>query len=478
MSNLNEWAYTEEELAQLEEERDLNNDITIEVEIDNSTKAMKAMETQYDDLSRVFKNIKEAKGINRSLAAEAADVLPNFNGGKSLRSYSTVATMEGYRAALEEINLGMAAAIAGIVAAVAALIVKFISWITGGDSSDGKFTKGSFKAKKEEKAETIKDVAPKAMTVYEVIDDSLKNGIPLVKDDKKGVVKSIEDIFEFVGEVNGTGSVSGVYEDGSIKVADVGLRTIFEDIESNGSKIISSLLKADDLNDLMNASFLTDKAVKDNAAKASNFPEEQRSDYIRAIYKKSSARLRDGLPKLDEVKNEVEKFRKVKNSTDKKYKKMPFTKYVELLKTKEDFLLKAYLSSAVIIDDCLVRLNSFRDNLLEEEKRNKEVLENLDEGQDAQKEAANAVSEYIRIQKSFITKLLGIANAYNSFIIAIEHSYSFVLEVMTKAEELMDKYVDKDENGAELVETIKKERQQHFNSHNSIKSVIGKLKNK
>lgn len=473
MSNLNEWAYTEEELAQLEEERDLNNDITIEVEIDNSTKAMKAMETQYDDLSRVFKNIKEAKGINRSLAAEAADVLPNFNGGKSLRSYSTVATMEGYKAALEEINLGMAAAIAGIVAAVAALIVKFISWITGG-SSDSNYSKGSFKAKAEEKKKVIEESAPKAKNIYESVKDAFQQGVPLnFKGGNKAIVKSFNDLFKYVAEITEEDAVLGVFSNGSITVTDKSILVLFDELSGGKTPIIDAISDkgvSEQLTSfLINASTYAGNKVEDG----DDSPEATRSK-ISFLLKEI-----ESMKKYEvELDKNLEKLDKIKANQDGNNIKFLFTDFAELLFSNQEKLLKAFTNSYLTIDDSLVQLEEMKEELEQGQAASNTDSRETGNTEVAVRDLGSAKKQYASKFKDLVIKSLKIVGHYRAYLTSVVHSYAFVYDVLNKAEKIIDKYVDKDAGGAEIAAGIREERERAYKRKSDIDAIISTLRSK
>ena len=476
MSNLNEWAYTEEELAQLEEERDLNNDITIEVEIDNSTKAMKAMETQYDDLSRVFKNIKEAKGIDRSLAAEAADVLPNFNGGKSLRSYSTVATMEGYKAALEEINLGMAAAIAGIVAAVVALIVKFIGWIMGDSSGskDSKYAKGSFKAKAEEKKKVIEESAPKAKNIYESVQDAFRRGIPLnSKGDDKAIVKSFDDLFKYVEEISEEKTSLGSFSNGSITVTDKSILVLFDELTSNRMVIINHLSNkaASDflLGMLMDIGEITERMVNDG------------DDSPEALSRKSNFILTQ-VEKMKSYESNIDKLIRdiegIKGGEIKDTVKFSFTEFTELLFSSQEKLLNAFTNSYLAVDNNLEQLEIIKERIDEREATEKVKDQNTGSTEVTIAGYQKAEREFASVFKGLVIKTIKILTCYKAYLNSVAHGYAFVFDVLDKAEKIIDKYIDKDADGAELAAGIREERERAFTRKAEIGAIISTLRSK
>lgn len=135
--SLNDWAYTPEEQDKLTKEDDLNEHIVIEGEIEGTVQQMKAMEVRFDDIKNIYQGLQEQGGMTRQVAQEARLVLPDFCNGAKDTEFTTVATHHNFKMALEELSLGMAAAVAAGFLAISALLGKFIGWLFGGSNSSG-----------------------------------------------------------------------------------------------------------------------------------------------------------------------------------------------------------------------------------------------------------------------------------------------------------------------------------------------------
>lgn len=168
--SLNDWAYTPEEQEKLNEEADLNNHIVLEGEIEGQLQLMKAAEVQYDDLNNVFTALQEQGGMSRAVAQEAALILPGFCKGARPTEFTELPSMQNYKTALEELSLGMAAAIAAGFAALALILNKFISWLFGGGGGStggggGGGSEGGAITRGRKSVETINDVTDKIASV-------------------------------------------------------------------------------------------------------------------------------------------------------------------------------------------------------------------------------------------------------------------------------------------------------------------------
>ena len=124
MSSLNEWAYTPEEMEQLAEEENLDNQIVIEDEISGEIQFLKANEIHYQDLVNLKNNLNQQGGINRALATEAMDLEVNVG---NPNFYSTAISTEGYKVAMENINIAIGAAIAAALTTVVFAISKVLT---------------------------------------------------------------------------------------------------------------------------------------------------------------------------------------------------------------------------------------------------------------------------------------------------------------------------------------------------------------
>ena len=58
------------------------------------------------------------------------------------------------------------------------------------------------------------------------------------------------------------------------------------------------------------------------------------------------------------------------------------------------------------------------------------------------------------------------------------HGYAFVFDVLDKAEKIIDKYIDKDADGAELAAGIREERERAFTRKAEIGAIISTLRSK
>ncbi len=104
---------------------DLNEEINI----------VTVLEGRIDDLNYLLKDIVKNSGMSKQFALEAERILPGF-GNVPIGFYTEHPSATRYKVALEEISHGVWALIAAATAAIIALIVKVISWISGKKKSD------------------------------------------------------------------------------------------------------------------------------------------------------------------------------------------------------------------------------------------------------------------------------------------------------------------------------------------------------
>lgn len=149
-------------------------------------KALDDLYAELDDmkaLSDLKSKLNEAGGISQGYAAEAFQLIPEMEQRTSLRHYTTTITRTNYKLSMEAIDLKMGALIAAGVAALAALLWKFISWIRNKFSGDGDGSGGAGPG----------GGSPSPSS--NILDDAKKAG-----DANKSVVRGAEALSEVVDE--------------------------------------------------------------------------------------------------------------------------------------------------------------------------------------------------------------------------------------------------------------------------------------
>lgn len=234
MSSLNEWAYTPEEMEQLAEEENLDNQIVIEDEISGEIQFLKANEIHYQDLVNLKNNLNQQGGINRALATEAMDLEVNVG---NPNFYSTAISTEGYKVAMENINIAIGAAIAAALTTVVFAISKVLTYLLGGSpNSAGEGSAAAEKASKSGKlvipdgkevtteqatklaeeqaenlAESIQGSAEALQKTTEELKDVFRGGLALKEFDNNGDVihggtyhvRNLRDLITYLGLANG-----------------------------------------------------------------------------------------------------------------------------------------------------------------------------------------------------------------------------------------------------------------------------------
>lgn len=211
--SLNEYAYTPEELEQMEEEDNLNNQIILEQEIDGHIIEWKAQETDYANLQHLAQSLESEGGLSRHMVEEIRHFYPDFASGRPLNSFSSMPSQTYYREAREELSTAAAAAIgAGIVAILAFLGMAIDNYFDISKSSGGDGGGGGGKRKKKKKGYTtdaenvgeqvsnnMEAVAQSAGSMAEIADDGFKDifkeGIIFkIGEDSVGHANSLEDV--------------------------------------------------------------------------------------------------------------------------------------------------------------------------------------------------------------------------------------------------------------------------------------------
>lgn len=254
--SLNDWAYTEEEQRELDREKDLENQIMIEREIDGHTETMKAIDAKFEDLRNVQASLESFGGINKQFALEASALLPGFKSRFPIGGFTSEKSSLGYRPAMEEISLGIAAAIAAAAAAAIALIIKFLKWCFGSDSfgggGGGSLTKKDVQKaaknqaeKQKVKTEAVQQATEAAVVVSTSAQDVLKRSTQV---NYKGTVVRLarpEDLIDFARSC-GLDRIADKIEKGLIKINRFGSDAINNGeikhfLLNNASKILEAV---------------------------------------------------------------------------------------------------------------------------------------------------------------------------------------------------------------------------------------------
>lgn len=220
----------DEEVTVLDKDANLDEHIYLEVDVDGEMSKVNSLDERFNDLSDLQKQLLSLKGVTKSIASEAAILIPNFNNDIPLNRYSELPTQTHYRTALEEITTGMAAALAAAALAISALIIRFIGWLFSGSSSGGGGGGGGGRGRSPKKKTPTLDpskVTPdevKDLTTnkYDNEDEYLSSGIEYLKtilplwlefeksfndlnitielNGNKGVIRNLTDFVDFLYE--------------------------------------------------------------------------------------------------------------------------------------------------------------------------------------------------------------------------------------------------------------------------------------
>lgn len=98
--------------------------------------AFVSLEARIEDLLVLRESIMEAHGMSQGFALEAQRLLPEFDNKNPIGFYTQAPSATRYAVAIEELSNGVWTLIAAGIAAVIALIVKFVKWLGKGKEEE------------------------------------------------------------------------------------------------------------------------------------------------------------------------------------------------------------------------------------------------------------------------------------------------------------------------------------------------------
>lgn len=184
--SLNDWAYTEDERAAIDEEQDLENQINIEVEVDGTVKKLKAIETSIEDINNLYYTMKEQGGMSKSIASEAMAIIPDTKELFNPNRYSTEPSNVGARIAMEGFFSSIKELIKKAIAKIKELIKRFWNWLTG--KSNKKNDVKEHAKKQEEAVKEAENLLISNKKAAETVSDIVNDNKP--KEDVEKVTKA------------------------------------------------------------------------------------------------------------------------------------------------------------------------------------------------------------------------------------------------------------------------------------------------
>jgi len=187
-----------------------------EMQVENDD-AIVGMESVLAGYGYVYDSIRKSGGMSRAIAQEAMSVNPDFCKNVSpLGGFTTAPTATNLRQSLEELSVGIWAAIAAAVAALGALIYKFVKWVKGRYFSDGDDTLfDADKAKEKDEASTdagdalselcSADAKSAGRMAHMSLDELVKK-LPEVNGKTEAITKLMEGVDPIVGEILNKGA--------------------------------------------------------------------------------------------------------------------------------------------------------------------------------------------------------------------------------------------------------------------------------
>lgn len=184
--------------------------VTEDITFDNEVEAIEEVETALESLSDLYNNMVEQGGLSRQLVLECLEIMPEFDGKRSINNYSSTPTNLRYKVAMEELSKGMMAAIAAGIAVVVAIIAKLMKWLWpkkggGGGSTP---TASDIKAEVKQTTEAIKEKAPEVVDAVSDVNDAIKELAEVAHKDetvKKSAIKDIKDLDTVISLMYKTG---------------------------------------------------------------------------------------------------------------------------------------------------------------------------------------------------------------------------------------------------------------------------------